>query len=386
MSACSIGFASSMPTTSIPRAANAPTSRRFFLFTKTSSPNSSPPRLTGSPSVVPISSFPFTRAKAPASTKRTAALSHAFHALKSPFGRLRDGVKRLRGEAVQNLWADRPALWTGSSISAMMSAQRAYPEQLRKTNRRHPEGRPRPAATWDSCRFPDANRRWPDSLFRGQGYADRKPDTRSSPTRRTPRRRRAQIRRSAILRQAPAQESRLFLTQPQVPCRPPARSPAISSGRGTTCCARSPGPPRAVISYAARRRFFPHVCSRKRVGLRRENRCPIARTCAMKSLPFLLFSATSHSPPVTRHFPRQKNRHPERTEGPAVSSTQLFNMLTPNLDMAFVPARRCKVIGKLHAQPRFRCAAESFGQPNSHLRADARLAVHDVIESLPRDA
>src|SRR5579859_5696155 len=301
MSACSIGFASSMPTTSIPRAANAPTSRRFFLFTKTSSPNSSPPRLIGNPSVVPISSFPFTPAKASASTKRTAALSRAFHALKSPFGRPRDGVKRLRGEVVQNLWVDRPALWTGSSVSAMMSAQRACPEQLRKTNRRHREGRPRPAATRDSCRLPDANRRWPDNLLRGQRYADRKPDTRSSRTRRTPRRRRAQIRRSAILSQAPPQESRIFLTQPQVPWRPPARRPTISPGRGTTCGARSPGPPHTVISNGASRRFFLHVCSRKRVGLRRENRCPHRTHLCDEISPIPSF--LRHKPLATRHSP-----------------------------------------------------------------------------------
>ena len=113
---------------------------------------------------------------------------------------------------MQNLWADRPFPWTGSSVSAMMSTQRACPEQLRKTNRRHCEGRPRPAATWDSCRFPHANRRWPDNLLSRQRYADRKPDTRSSRTWRTSRRRRAQISRSASLSQAPAQESRIFLT------------------------------------------------------------------------------------------------------------------------------------------------------------------------------
>jgi len=138
----------------------------------------------------------------------------------------------------------------------MMSTQRACPEQLRKTNRRHCEGRPLAAATWDSCRFPNANRRRPDNLLSGQRYADRKPDTRSSRTWRTPRRRRAQIRRSASLSQAPAQESRISLTQPQVPWRPPPCSPTICPCRGTTCCARSRGPPRAVISNGAGRRFF----------------------------------------------------------------------------------------------------------------------------------
>jgi len=147
---------------------------------------------------------------------------------------------------VQNLWAHRPAPWTGSSVSAMMSTQRACPEQFRKTNRRHCEGRPLAAATWDSCRFPNANRRRPDNLLSGQRYADRKPDTRSSRTWRTARRRRAQIRRSASLGQAPAQESCIFLTPHQS------------------------APPHKVISNGAGRRFFFPLCSCEVVGLRRE--------------------------------------------------------------------------------------------------------------------
>src|SRR6476661_5079622 len=64
---------------------------------------------------------------------------------------------------------------------------------------------------------------------------------------------------------------------------------------------------------------------------------------------------------------------------------QLLDVLTPNLNLVYVLACRCQVIGELHSQPRFRGAAESFGQPYSHLRANARLAVHDVIESLARN-
>lgn len=120
-----------------------------------------------------------------------------------------------------------------------MSTQRACPEQFRKTNRRHREGRPPPAATWDSCRFPNANRRWTNNLLSGQRYADRKPDTRSSRTWRTPRRRRPQISRSASLSQAPAQESRIFLRQWRVAGSPATAQPKPSPCRGTTRCARS---------------------------------------------------------------------------------------------------------------------------------------------------
>ena len=35
-------------------------------------------------------------------------------------------------------------------------AESLPPEQFRKTNRGHSEGRPLAAATWDSCRFPNA--------------------------------------------------------------------------------------------------------------------------------------------------------------------------------------------------------------------------------------
>ena len=54
---------------------------------------------------------------------------------------------------------------------------------------------------------------------------------------------------------------------------------------------------------------------------------------------------------------------------------QLFDVLTTDLDLAFVLVRRCQVIGELHAQPRFWRAAESFGQPYGHLQTTARLAV-----------
>src|SRR5271165_5382770 len=60
-----------------------------------------------------------------------------------------------------------------------------------------------------------------------------------------------------------------------------------------------------------------------------------------------------------------------------------FDVLTANLDLAFVLARRREIVGQLHSQPRFRRAAKRFGQPDSHLWADARLAVDDVTERLP---
>src|SRR6266550_2796543 len=65
-------------------------------------------------------------------------------------------------------------------------------------------------------------------------------------------------------------------------------------------------------------------------------------------------------------------------------SVQLFKVLTVNLDFAFGLARCGKIIGELHSQPRLRRAAEGLRQPYSHLRANAGLTVHDVVESLPR--
>src|ERR1017187_10427593 len=65
---------------------------------------------------------------------------------------------------------------------------------------------------------------------------------------------------------------------------------------------------------------------------------------------------------------------------------QFFHTLTADLDFAFVLAGCREVVRKLHAQPRLLSAAERFGQPDRHLRADAGLAVDDVIERLPGDA
>src|SRR6202795_4643444 len=61
-------------------------------------------------------------------------------------------------------------------------------------------------------------------------------------------------------------------------------------------------------------------------------------------------------------------------------------MLAADLDFAFVFSGLCEIIGKLHPQPRFRRAAERFREPDRHLGADPRLAVDDVVESLPGDA
>ena len=52
---------------------------------------------------------------------------------------------------------------------------------------------------------------------------------------------------------------------------------------------------------------------------------------------------------------------------PISSCVEFFEILPPNLDLAFVLSSRCQVIGKLHAQPRFRRAAERLGEPDRHL-------------------
>ena len=64
----------------------------------------------------------------------------------------------------------------------------------------------------------------------------------------------------------------------------------------------------------------------------------------------------------------------------------LRNVLPAHLDFILVLAGCCEVIGKLHPQPRFLRAAECFGQPDSHFRADAGLSVDDVVKRLPGDA
>jgi hypothetical protein len=64
----------------------------------------------------------------------------------------------------------------------------------------------------------------------------------------------------------------------------------------------------------------------------------------------------------------------------------LRDVLTAHSDFTLVLPGSGEVISKLHSQPRFRCAAECLGEPDSHLRADAGLASDDVVESLSGDA
>lgn len=61
-------------------------------------------------------------------------------------------------------------------------------------------------------------------------------------------------------------------------------------------------------------------------------------------------------------------------------------MLTLDFDLALVFSGLCEIIGKLHPQPRFRCAAKGLREADRHLRADPRLAVDDVVERLSGDA
>jgi len=91
-----------------------------------------------------------------------------------------------RGEAVGNLWADRPTPldWLLRFRNDVVSG--ACREQLPSESKRYCEGCPPTAATWNGGGFPDANRRWTDNLPCGQRfYADRRPDTRTSRTSRT---------------------------------------------------------------------------------------------------------------------------------------------------------------------------------------------------------
>ena len=56
------------------------------------------------------------------------------------------------------------------------------------------------------------------------------------------------------------------------------------------------------------------------------------------------------------------------------------------LDLNLVPSlpRLGKIIIKLHLEPGFRTAAESLGKPDGHFRRNPALAVHNIVERLPR--
>jgi len=61
-------------------------------------------------------------------------------------------------------------------------------------------------------------------------------------------------------------------------------------------------------------------------------------------------------------------------------------MHAADLDFALVFAGLREIVGELHAEPGLGRAAEGLRQPDGHLWANARLAVNDVVESLPADA
>ena len=65
---------------------------------------------------------------------------------------------------------------------------------------------------------------------------------------------------------------------------------------------------------------------------------------------------------------------------------QRVDFLAPipsHLDAVLILPRLREVVRELHLEPRLRCAAECFRQPNRHFGADAGLAVNDVVECLP---
>src|SRR6516162_141090 len=68
------------------------------------------------------------------------------------------------------------------------------------------------------------------------------------------------------------------------------------------------------------------------------------------------------------------------------SRARLFQLPSHNpfdLNLGFVLAGLCQVIGHLQPQPRFRTTAERLVETDRHLRRNTRLAVHKVVERLP---
>lgn len=53
------------------------------------------------------------------------------------------------------------------------------------------------------------------------------------------------------------------------------------------------------------------------------------------------------------------------------------------LDLVFMPTGLCKVVRHLNAQPRLRIAAKRLAETDCHIRRNAALAVHKVVEGLP---
>src|ERR1039457_4247162 len=106
--------------------------------------------------------------------------------------------------------------------------------------------------------------------------------------------------------------------------------------------------------------------------------------CNMPSPLFTGLPAMMQNLPFVKHGGSSTRRSSAR---PASLDVQfLRDALASHLDFAFVPASGCRIVGKLHPQPRLLRAAECSRQPDSHVRADAGLAVHDLVESLPGDA
>src|SRR5580700_7079346 len=64
----------------------------------------------------------------------------------------------------------------------------------------------------------------------------------------------------------------------------------------------------------------------------------------------------------------------------------LEHALAADLDFALAFAGLGEIISQLHPQPGFGRAAKGLREADGHVRADARLAVNDVVERLAADA
>jgi hypothetical protein len=65
---------------------------------------------------------------------------------------------------------------------------------------------------------------------------------------------------------------------------------------------------------------------------------------------------------------------------------QFFDVLTADLDFAFVLAGLRKIVTRLHAYPRLRRAAKRLRKPDSHFSANAGSSANDFRKRLPADA
>ena len=62
-----------------------------------------------------------------------------------------------------------------------------------------------------------------------------------------------------------------------------------------------------------------------------------------------------------------------------------FGAIAIDLNFVLVLSRLCKIIWEVHLRSRLGRAAKCFCQANGHFRADAGLAIDDVVQRLPGD-